>query len=71
MPVCCPPRLKNIGRAIRQTAALMVGQPDYDAYVAHMALTHPGQTAMTRPEFFRNREAARFGMGNNGGFKCC
>jgi uncharacterized short protein YbdD (DUF466 family) len=49
----------------------MVGQPDYDAYVAHLARNHPGQAAMTRPEFFRNREAARFGMGNNGGFRCC
>ena len=71
MPVCCPPSLKNFGRALRQTANLMVGQPDYESYVAHVARTHPDQPAMTRTEFFRNREDRRFGMGNNGGFRCC
>ncbi len=71
MPLCCPTRLKSIGRGLRQTAALMVGQPDYDAYVAHVALTHPGQAPMTRTEFFRNRENSRFGMGNTGGLRCC
>ncbi|MBB4196261.1 hypothetical protein CCR94_05410 [Rhodoblastus sphagnicola] len=71
MPVCCPPRLKAIGKSLRQTAALMCGQPDYDAYVAHVARTHPGQPAMSRTEFFRNREDRRFGVGNASGFRCC
>jgi uncharacterized short protein YbdD (DUF466 family) len=50
----------------------MVGQPDYDAYVAHWTLNHPGVAAMTRTEFFRNREDRRFGGGiATGGFRCC
>jgi Uncharacterized small protein len=48
---------------------LMVGQPPYEAYLAHMARNHPGATPMTRVEFFRNREQARFG--GAGGGKCC
>jgi uncharacterized short protein YbdD (DUF466 family) len=60
-----------LGKALRQTAALMCGQPDYGAYVAHMARTHPDQNPMTPKEFFRNREDRRFGADNNGGFRCC
>jgi uncharacterized short protein YbdD (DUF466 family) len=69
---CSPSRLKGIGRKLRQTAALMVGQPDYDAYLAHWSSTHPDQAPMNRREFFRNREDRRFGGGfESGGFKCC
>jgi len=50
----------------------MVGQPDYDAYLAHWSSTHPDQAPMNRREFFRNREDRRFGGGfESGGFKCC
>lgn len=54
---------------IRQIAAMMVGMPDYDAYLAHMRDHHPGQAAMDRRQFFRERQEARYG-GRNGG-KCC
>ena len=30
-----------------RTARLMVGVPDYDAYVRHRQTTHPGQPVMT------------------------
>lgn len=53
----------------RRTARLMVGQPDYDAYLRHMADQHPDRPAMTRIEFFRDRQQARYG-GKNGG-RCC
>ena len=56
-------------RALRDMARLMVGQPSYDAYLAHMAARHPGDEPMTRTAFFRNREQARYG-GASGG-KCC
>jgi uncharacterized short protein YbdD (DUF466 family) len=50
----------------------MVGQPDYDTYLAHWAKSHPDEIAMTRTEFFRNREERRFGGGaDTGGFRCC
>lgn len=54
---------------MRRTARLMVGMPDYDAYVAHMTQHHPEGVVMTRTQFFRDRQEARYG-GKNGG-KCC
>ncbi|WP_294541763.1 YbdD/YjiX family protein [uncultured Rhodoblastus sp.] len=71
---CSPPRLSfgEFGRRLRQTARLMVGQPDYENYVAHSAKLHPDLIPMTRTEFFRNREDRRFGGGTDtGGFRCC
>lgn len=56
-------------KILRDTLRLMVGQPPYEIYLAHMARHHPGQEPMSRVEFFRNREAARFG--GAGGGKCC
>ena len=63
--ICCPPALdlKRIATKLRDGARLMVGQGDYDAYVAHMRATHTDRPVMTRPEFFRAREDARFGVG--------
>jgi uncharacterized short protein YbdD (DUF466 family) len=54
---------------LRETARLMVGQPSYDAYCAHMAAHHPDQPVLTRTAFFRNREAARYA--GKGGGRCC
>lgn len=54
---------------LRETARLMVGQPPYEAYLAHMAQHHPHAEPMSRIQFFRDREQARYG-GANGG-KCC
>lgn len=54
---------------LRRTARLMVGMPDYDAYLRHMADHHPGQPVMDRIGFFRDRQEARYG-GKNGG-RCC
>jgi uncharacterized short protein YbdD (DUF466 family) len=54
---------------LRRTARLMVGLPDYDAYLGHMAAHHPEQPPMDRVQFFRDRQEARYG-GKNGG-RCC
>ena len=54
---------------LRKTARLMVGLPDYDAYIGHMAAHHPGAPVMDRVAFFRDRQEARYG-GKNGG-RCC
>jgi len=48
---------------------MMVGVPDYDAYLRHMRAHHPDRTPMNRTAFFRERQEARYG-GKNGG-KCC
>jgi uncharacterized short protein YbdD (DUF466 family) len=56
-------------RKLGETARLMVGQPSYDAYLAHMALHHPERDPMDRIAFFREREQARYG--GKGGGRCC
>ena len=52
-----------------RTARLMVGVPDYDTYLAHRRAAHPGEPAMTRAEFHRERIERRFGAGGTG--RCC
>lgn len=58
------------GRGVRRTAGAMIGQPDYDAYVAHAEATHPDQPPLDKVAFFRLHEQRRFG-GGTGGFRCC
>ncbi|UYY60249.1 YbdD/YjiX family protein [Sphingomonas sp. S2-65] len=53
---------------IAETARLMIGQPPYEAYRTHMAANHPDQPPMTRAQFFRNRQDARFNSRNG---RCC
>jgi uncharacterized short protein YbdD (DUF466 family) len=59
-----------IGRAA-QTARLMVGVPDYGAYVAHRERDHPGEPIMTRTAFYRERTERRFGGGADRVSRCC
>ena len=62
--------LVKAGRYLGQSLRLMVGLPEYDIYVAHMELTHPGEPIMSYDEFFRERQAARYGgAGKRDG--CC
>lgn len=60
--------MKALLARLRETALLMVGQPSYEAYLGHLAEHHPERTPMTRIEFFREREKARYG---SGGGRCC
>jgi uncharacterized short protein YbdD (DUF466 family) len=60
--------LAAIARRAAAAADLMVGLPDYDSYAAHMAGTHPDRKLMTREDFFRERQATRYGAG---GIRCC
>jgi uncharacterized short protein YbdD (DUF466 family) len=64
------PSIRLFGRRLKETANLMVGQPDYDTYVAHRAATHPDEAVMTRDAFFRACQARRYGAGG-GGLRCC
>ncbi|HVL08972.1 YbdD/YjiX family protein [Imbroritus primus] len=61
-------QIETLGRYLGQSLRLMVGLPDYQAYVAHMAEQHPDRPAMTYEEFFRERQEARYG-GKVG--RCC
>jgi uncharacterized short protein YbdD (DUF466 family) len=64
-------RWAEAARCLCQGARLMVGVPDYDAYLAHMSRTHPDKLAMTYAEFFRERQIARYGEDGRRGFRCC
>ena len=57
--------LKQAARAAR----LMVGLPDYETYLAHRRAAHPGEPAMSRDEFHRDRTERRYGRGATG--RCC
>jgi len=61
--------MRELFRLVRETALLMVGQPDYQAYLDHMARHHPGHEPMNRVAFFRDRENTRYG--GKGGGRCC
>ena len=63
--------LAKLAGKLRDGARLMVGQGDYDAYVAHMRARHDGAPIMTREAFFRAREDARFGADGTRAFRCC
>ncbi|MDI3381344.1 YbdD/YjiX family protein [Xenophilus aerolatus] len=55
-------------RALGQSLRLMVGLPDYDTYLSHMAATHPERAPMSYEAFFRERLEARYGAGKG---RCC
>ena len=62
-------RLAEVRKALRQTARLMCGVPDYEGYVAHLRLHHPDQPVPSYEEFFRQRQDARYGR--SGSARCC
>ena len=64
-------RLARIWKALRDGARLMIGVPDYDAYLRHMRAHHPSEKPMDYEAFFRNRQDARYGGKGKGGFRCC
>lgn len=64
-------RVAAFMRCVCDGARLMVGVPSYEAYAEHMRRTHPDKPVMTYAEFFRDRQAARYGGGGGGGLRCC
>ncbi len=52
-------------------ARLMVGVPDYEAYVAHRNEKHPGQPVMNREDFFKDRQASRYAATGGKIGRCC
>jgi uncharacterized short protein YbdD (DUF466 family) len=64
-------QLSAFGKCLGQCAKLMIGVPDYDAYVAHMRATHPDREVMTYEAFFRERQNARYGDGGSRTLRCC
>jgi uncharacterized short protein YbdD (DUF466 family) len=46
----------------------VVGAPDYARYLAHQRARHPDATPLSREEFVRERERARY---EGTGSRCC
>ena len=57
-------RAKDVQQACRQ----IFGIPDYDRYLEHAAVTHPGQPMMSKREFFELAIDRRYGGSRAG---CC
>jgi uncharacterized short protein YbdD (DUF466 family) len=66
-----PPALTGLMRGIGDCGRMMVGVPNYDNYLLHIRTQHPDAIPMSEAEFVRDRQAARFGEGGRGGFRCC
>ena len=63
--------LFKFAHGIARAARLMVGVPDYDAYVAHRRHAHPGEPVMSYDDFFRERQASRYGENGAKISRCC
>ena len=63
-------KVSRLWRRAVLTARLMVGIPDYQTYLAHRQAHHPAEPVMSYPEFFRERQQARYG-GSRGSHSCC
>jgi uncharacterized short protein YbdD (DUF466 family) len=46
----------------------IIGVPDYDRYVAHVAAHHPGAQPMSRDEFVKQRMIDKY---SRPGGRCC
>ena len=60
--------LRECWHALRTTARLVCGVPDYEGYVAHLRRLHPERPVPSYEEFFAERQAARYGAGRS---RCC
>ena len=49
-----------------QTARLMVGIPDYQAYVKHRQTFHRGEAVMSYSDFYRDRQKAYYAVEKSG-----
>ncbi len=63
--------LFKFATGLARTARLMVGVPDYDDYAAHRREAHPGEPVMSYEDFFRERQANRYGQGSGKINRCC
>ena len=55
------------GKVVRVIRAI-IGAPDYEKYVAHQRERHPGEEILTREQFERECQTARY---ERPGSRCC
>ena len=63
-------RLITLVKRMQQSFRLMVGVPDYQTYLEHMAKHHPDLEAMDSKTFYRYCVDARYPSAANGMKKC-
>lgn len=61
--------LRAILRRVAEGARLMVGLPDYAAYVEHMQRAHPDAPLLTHAQFMHEMQQRRYG--GKGNSRCC
>jgi uncharacterized short protein YbdD (DUF466 family) len=57
-------RLGAVARVVRQ----IIGVPDYERYLAHLRVAHPGCSPVSREAFMKERLEARY---DRPGSRCC
>ncbi len=67
-PMTLATRITRLWRQLRHAGRMLVGMPDYDTYLTHLREHHPEREPMTREQFFRSRQEARYGTGAG---RCC
>lgn len=68
MSALVPSRLRRVAERFSTVCRRVLGAPDYEAYVGHLALAHPGVRPLERKDFERKRMDARY---SRPGAKCC
>ena len=64
-------RMSRLWRRAVQSARLMVGIPDYEAYVALRRAHHPAEQIMNYAEFFRECQRTRYACEKGHFWGCC
>lgn len=63
--------VRSFAKGCASTARLMVGVPDYERYVQHRQMMHPGEPVMSYEEFFKERQNSRYGVNGGKISRCC
>ena len=63
-------KIAVLWKRLQQSFRLMVGVPDYQNYVEHMAKHHPDLTPMDEKTFYRHCVDARYPSAGGGIKKC-
>ena len=63
-----PLGLRERARSLCSACRQVFGIPDYERYLAHAAVWHPGAPVLTRSDFYAQAIERRYGTG---GARCC
>ena len=64
LPLSLAARVADVGSLLRR----IIGAPDYECYLAHLAAHHPEVTPLSRDAFARDALARRY---DRPGSRCC